>query len=561
MNGRQPHVITMTTMPTASAVTPHSTAQTLTTVMQEANLPPRKEARDPAELKRLARRRWMIASSVMAMAITLVAGLGSLVGGSGQNDQSLVYFTVQKRDLPITVTERGTLQSQKNVEVICEVDDVHGDGVDGTPILWIVENGSYVKEGDLIVELDSSSHQERLDQQILSTQQARAKFLQAEAQYENRLSRNDTALANAELKVQTTGLDLKQYEDEQGGMFQIELQEIELAIQQRSAQESIYDRNLEGTQDLYDLGYKSKGDLAQARLQALRAEAAREREEARRKELVQYTYKRNKLELEGALQLAERALLQVRGDNQAQEAEARAWLDSAKQSLEREEKRLERYQEQLVKCKIYAPQSGMVAYYVESHRWGQSSTIAAGTPVRERQQILSIPSLQLMQVETAVHESVVDRVKVGMPVTIRLDAFSDRSYDGTLDSVAVLPDPGGWLSSDTKVYKTIVKIDEEVDQIKPGMTAVVEIHVENLEDVLCVPVQAIVQEGKETWCYVAQAGQIRKRPLQLGKTNDKFVEIRSGLTEGDQVVLNAASLLAETRSAQPGQAAEGKKEG
>ena len=45
--------------------------------------------------------------------------------------------------------------------------------------------------------------------------------------------------------------------------------------------------------------------------------------------------------------------------------------------------------------------------------------------------------------------------------------------------MAVLPDPGGWLSSDTKVYKTVVTIDEEVDQIKPGMTAVVEIHIDS----------------------------------------------------------------------------------
>ncbi len=186
-------------------------------------------------------------------------------------------------------------------------------------------------------------------------------------------------------------------------------------------------------------------------------------------------------------------------------------------------------------------QSGMVAYYVEANRWGQSTSIAEGVAVRERQPILSIPNLSYMQVKTAVHESVVDRVKSGLHATIRLDAFPDRHYEGAVQSVAVLPDPGGWLSSDTKVYNTVVTIDEQVDQIKPGMTAVVEMHIDLLHDVLCVPVQAVIQRGEVTWCYVLVNRVPEQRPVVVGKTNDKFVEICEGLSEGDVVVLNPIS--------------------
>ena len=59
---------------------------------------------------------------------------------------------------------------------------------------------------------------------------------------------------------------------------------------------------------------------------------------------------------------------------------------------------------------------------------------------------MTIPDLKHMQVKTAVHESVVDRVKMGLTATIRLDAFPDRIYRGEVESVAVLPDPGGWLA-------------------------------------------------------------------------------------------------------------------
>ena len=134
-----------------------------------------------------------------------------------------------------------------------------------------------------------------------------------------------------------------------------------------------------------------------------------------------------------------------------------------------------------------------------------------------------------------------------MSATVRLDAFPDLQYEATVDSVAVLPDPGGWLSSDTKVYKTIVKIDETIEGgiLKPGMTAVAEIHIDHLKDILCVPIQALVQRGDETWCYAGEKGQVRKCPVETGATNSKFVEIKSGLNTGDQVVLNPSAILGD----------------
>jgi hypothetical protein len=144
---------------------------------------------------------------------------------------------------------------------------------------------------------------------------------------------------------------------------------------------------------------------------------------------------------------------------------------------------------------------------------------------------------------------VLDQVKVGLKATIRLDAFVDRTYRGTVKSVAVMPDQGGWLSSDTKVYSTVVSIDQEVQGLKPGMTAVVEINVERLKDVLSVPVQAIVQVGSKSWCYAAAAAGTERRDLTLGKSNDKFVEIVKGLQEGDRVALNPMAIVDESQKA------------
>jgi len=501
------------------------------------------EADDRAR-KRVRRRRFAIAGVFGIAGVALLAGISGLSGGVAETDQSLVYFDVQPRDLSVSVTERGTLESQSKVQINCEVDDIHGDGIQGTPVLWIVENGTSVEKGDLLVELDASSHQERLDEQVLQTEDARAEYTQAELFCENQESRNKTAKKNAELEVELAKLDLQQYAE----IYQIQLREIELEIVQKEEQRKISDRHYDGMTSLYDKGYRSKGDLAQARLEKIRADVAWEGEKAKQAKLTDYNSERSRLQLEVAVELAEDALIQVVEDNEANLAQAKARLQAAKRSLEKEEERLARYREQLEKCKIFAPQKGMVAYHVERSRWRQSSNIAEGVAVNPRQPILSLPDLTRMQVELSVHESVVDRVQAGMKATVRLDAFRNRSYEATVDEVAVLPDPGGWLSSDTKVYKTLVKLDEELDgaesrSLKPGMTAVVEIRIASLEDVLCIPVQAVVQRGNQTWCYVARDNQPEKRVIELGQTNDKFVEISAGLERGERVVLNPSAIL------------------
>ena len=194
-----------------------------------------------------------------------------------------------------------------------------------------------------------------------------------------------------------------------------------------------------------------------------------------------YDYAKKRLTLEGQRHRPSGALEAGGGGERCAVCPGQSLEGIRRTVAETEEERLARYREQLDKCKIYSPQDGMVAYYVEAITGDNPSTIKAGTAVRNRQPLMSIPDLTHMQVKTAVHESVVDRVKPGLTADIRLDAFPDRVYHGTVESVAVLPDPGNWLSSDTKVYETIVTIDEEVEQLKPGMTAVVEIHMDYLK--------------------------------------------------------------------------------
>jgi HlyD family secretion protein len=302
---------------------------------------------------------------------------------------------------------------------------------------------------------------------------------------------------------------------------------------------------------LFKLGYAGKSELDRTRLEFLQAEgtyAAKmnrlKTEQASLDKKQTYEQQMSLLQLEGTLKTAQRKVLQVDRDNEAQLAQAKAALTAANESLKKEEERLARFRDQVDKCKIYAPDEGMVAYAISNSYLREE--IREGAVIRPRQPILYLPNLKKMQVKTSVHESVLDEIQSDLPATVRVDAFPDRTYSGTIKSVAVMPEQSGWLSSDTKVYETIVTIPDEVDQLKPGMTAVVEIHVVELKEVLTVPVQAIVQVQKETWCYVDVNGSLTRRPITPGRNNDKFVEIKDGLAVGERVVLNPMAIADES---------------
>lgn len=306
----------------------------------------------------------------------------------------------------------------------------------------------------------------------------------------------------------------------------------------------------QGIETLFKMGYSGKSELDRSRLEVLQAQSEHAaklnrlttyRATLEKKE--SYEFQMQILQLQGAVETAKRSQRQVVLNNGAELAQAEAERNAAERSLAKEREILERHHENIALCKVRAEHEGMVVYARSSRSYRE---IAPGGIAYKRQHVLSLPNLKKMQVRTAIHESVLDQVKTGLRATVSIDAFPEMRYTGRVTNVAVMPDSGDNVSSDTKVYTTIVTIDEEVVQLKPGMTAVVEIHVDELPNVLAVPVQAIVQREKDTWCFVEAGTTPKRRAVRLGKTNDKYVQILQGLQPGEQVVLNPMSLVDES---------------
>lgn len=96
----------------------------------------------------------------------------------------LITHVVKPEKLQVTILERGTLEALDNKDIICQVRSGSKGSSFSTTIKWVIDDGSHVKQNDLIVELDDSGLQEQLKSQQIARDRARNDFIQAEANYD-----------------------------------------------------------------------------------------------------------------------------------------------------------------------------------------------------------------------------------------------------------------------------------------------------------------------------------------------------------------------------------------
>ena len=238
----------------------------------------------------------------------------------------------------------------------------------------------------------------------------------------------------------------------------------------------------------------------------------------------------------------EQALLElarVKSDALAELSDALSDMEWAKRRFRWEKSQLDDLNRQLGKCVIRAERQGLVVYGDGKETWDPDEIIREGATVRERQAIITIPDMRKMALLVRIHETQVKRIRVGLPVRITVDAEPDETLAGIVHKVAVLPDSESQrFNPDQKVYETAITIDNVHEWLKPGMTAKAEIIVKELEDVVYVPLQAVMPYADAQACFVKNGQGPELRQLEITDYNNRFVAVKSGLEEGELVYLH-----------------------
>lgn len=450
------------------------------------------------------------------------------------NLSGLATDIVRRGPFSINVTERGTLDSMRNAVLTSKVEGA-------TTIISIVPEGTHVKEGDIICELDSSVLKDKETQQRISVTSAQALFDQAKENVEIQKTQNDSDIAAAQLKLDLAKLDLQKFLQGDYEQQRKELEgQVELAREDLARANEDFDYN----ERLTRKGYKTQNDLEASRIAVRKAELATSVAEEKLRVLSEFTFKRQEQELTANSKEFARELERTERKALAALAQTKSELSSKELTLEVESAKLERLREQISYCVLRAPQDGQVIYANRSDGRSDTILIEEGASVRERQAIVNLPDLDRMKVAAKVHESRISLVRAGLSVEVKIDAFPDEIFKGEVDTVSSVPSSTGGFSRDVKEYDAAVRLldsADKVNRLRPGLTASVEILVESRDDVLQVPVQAVLTVAARQFAFVVKDKKVERREVKVGATNDRTVEVFDGLQQGEVIVMNPRS--------------------
>jgi len=524
--------------------------------------------------------KWLLGIVVLAVIAAGTVFLVSMKSAtSAISSKSLGTFTVRRDDLIVTVTESGSIKARKSIEIKSEVEGQ-------ATIISLVPEGTYiteedVKNGKVLFELDSSSLEEDLAQHEIDLAASEASYAEAKEGYEIQLKQNESDIAEDQLKVKFALMDFKKYLGETaaaakefkgdanqaqnptdiafllndtnslGGAASQQFKEFvdNITLAEMRLKRAI--NQLDGTQKLYDANFVSKTELEGDILDVNSLNIQKERAEIALDLFKLYDFPKEAEKLlsdhyEAKLELA-RTLARAR----SRLAQDMATLKSAEARYNLQKSRLDKVKRQIDACIIKAPAEGLVTYVSSGgYRGRRERAIEEGATVYQRQGIISLPNTAEMIAEINVHESSVTKVRPGQSAKIIIDAFPDKVFHGEVLKVAPLPDPQqSWLSPDLKVYTTQVRIEGTYEFLKPGMSAKVEIFVEQLNDVIIVPVQVVANRAGKKVCYCLTPQGPRQQEVKTGAFNDTFVQIIDGLQVAEEVLLNPPRLIDQDESA------------
>ena len=421
----------------------------------------------------------------------LLSQRASHQNGSGQT------HIVQSGDLIVKVTEEGVLESSDNTEIRCKV---RGQNV----ITWVIESGTNVEPGDELVRLDTLAIEDAIAERTKYAHWSR--------------SSAERSAAN----VVRSELAISEYLE---GRYRTELMGLEKDLTVAKSNRLTAQNLLAHAETMAQRGYVSDLDVEEATAARIRAELNVDVTSRQMEVLQQYTKAMELETLKGNL-------------NEARARHAanleRAKMDEARRVLAVEE---------LGHCVVKAERSGLVIY-PSAARWKRGPEIEEGATVYNNQVLLLMPNLDKMQVKIGIHESLIDRIKLGLDARIMLP---DKTLDGEITSVAEVADPAGWWTGNVVKYDTTIELPL-APALKPGMSADVEVIIDRHENVLTIPVTAVLQTAEGTFCWVKTSdGATQRHALQLGDTDGQSAVVEAGLQEGDEVWLDPLTAITEAQ--------------
>lgn len=398
----------------------------------------------------------------MGMAVLLIVLFVQFGQTVGAQDPDL------ERRVNQTVRELGVLESASTIDIRSPIE---------SRILFIAKQGSNVRRGDLILELEASDLENQRNEQKVKLAKAKASLIAAEAVVKAANVEATSSIRIAEMAVHIAELALDGFQGPDGEIT-FRTRELDAEIDLGHDQVKVLEAMLERKSQEVASDIAKEQEILEGELALKEAKAKIEVAETHKKWLQQHVRLQQTATLKYALAKAQFELGLAKTNLEIRVDKAEADLSTAETVFAVESDKLKALEAALAACQVKAPIDGLVVYPEPASSRGVRAPLPEkGAMVRSQQTIIRILDMRRLQLNVNVHETTIRRVRVGQPVSIRFEAGPRLVIDGTVSRINTTPKPANWMETGGKEYSVLVSIEDPPESLLLGMTGMAEIEI------------------------------------------------------------------------------------
>ncbi|MFH1732348.1 MAG: hypothetical protein ABIF82_11960 [Planctomycetota bacterium] len=465
--------------------------------------------------------------------IVAVGGIGAWLFGSDapspKQAGTAPTYEVRRGNLRITVKRKGTFEAEQATPVKALIRG-------SAKVMWLEEKGTTVKKGAVLVELDKTELEDQIEIYTSQVVEAEANLLAAQTDEEITRLDAQSKIDAAKLDYDMAELEIEKFEK---GIKPKEVRDATIKIDQAKVtllRVTAVDARMP---EMLKEGFVTKEEVEQSRLDVLTAKNAFGTAELEYEILTRYTHPMQSERLAGNTKQAKS--LWERYEQEAKRRDAKAKAVTAQRELElgRAKRQLKESEERLGNMTIKAETDGIVVYGSgHRSRWRAEEELKVGATAFNNQILMRLPNLNTMQLICEVHEADINRIRVDkenpQEAVITIENMPGKVFPAYVKEIDTLAQ-SHWYKENVKFFLTTIGLKKQIPDLRPGTTATVDIFVGRVDNVLLVPVQSVTTVRGKSYCYMA--GSEERREVVKGANNNAFVEIKSGLKEGEVILL------------------------
>jgi HlyD family secretion protein len=490
-----------------------------------------------AALAAAARRRPRRLLALLGGGAALVVLLAWALRG-GRPD--LASAVVREGPFRVSITEAGTLQALRSVTYASTIQS------NQAKIVALAPEGKLVRKGDLLILFDAAPFEEEIRKNQALLAQAQADLLKSREDLKLQRLQNQEELLAARLRVEKSDLEMK---DVQEGKGRVKEEEAASAVTNAERELQKSETALADLRPLLAEGFVTRTELERAEQQVARAREELDLAKRRRDALLDFGRPLELGQARSDAQSSRETLRQLETAASLRLSQKQAGIASAQSRIQEAEARLELAKQQLARCEVRAEVPGIVVYK-EVFFGSEQRKPQVGDQVWANQPLIILPDISRMVVETKVRETDIHKVERNQKVTVRVEAYPDLRLSGAVVLVGTLAQEEKERRG-AKFFSVAVQVNESEPRLRPGMTARVEIEVEERQKALYVPLEAVFEREGRSVVYPA-GRRPRPREVVLGPSNADFVVVERGLSRGERVLLRDPEAAAPDFSGAPG---------